>query len=60
MTQVQLIYTIEDFEPEVYATYTESTVDECRDPFMRELVRATLADGKSYESGAWSTKVVTE
>lgn len=61
--KVQLIYTGTDMDtdkplkPEVFATYTEDAVDECRDAPLREMMRATFADGEPRVSGAWSTKV---
>jgi hypothetical protein len=57
MIEVQLVYTIEGFEPEVYAVYTSETADECRDPHLRGMVKESLADGQDLEAGAWSTRV---
>ena len=58
MIEVQLIYTMEDVEPELFATYTAENADECRDPHLREMVKASLADGEDRQGGVWSTKVV--
>jgi hypothetical protein len=58
MIEVQLIYTMDGADPELYATYSTATVDDCRDPLIREMVRATLVDGEDRASGAWSAVLV--
>ena len=45
-------------EPEVFATYTTENADECRDPHLREMVKASLADAQDRECGVWSAKVL--